>query len=94
MTNDELTMLRELHDAMLKPHGGKPPLIDQMQELRAALLDVPVGAGPEARPLLTRINAVVQLHERASWAMRVTVWLVSALGAISGGVLAVRGLWR
>ena len=26
-------MLRELHDAMLKPHGGKPPLIDQMQEL-------------------------------------------------------------
>ena len=43
-------MLRELHDAMLKAARRQAALIDQMQELRAALLDVLVGAGPEARP--------------------------------------------
>lgn len=87
-------MLRDLHHALLEPENGSPPLLDRLRELHDALLEVPVGSDKEARPLLSRINSVVQLHERASWTLRAAVYVISAGGAIAGGIMAIRGMWR
>lgn len=94
MTEEERKMLRALYAALCQPRADGPPLIDRLEGLYEALLEVPVGADKEAKPLLTRINAVVQLHERANWTLRAAVYLVSAFGAIAGGLMAVRGFWR
>lgn len=91
---DRDKMLRDLHRALLEPEGGNPPLLDRLRDLHDALLEVPVGSDKEARPLLARINAVVQLHERASWTLRAGVYLATAGGTVAGAVMAIRGLWR
>lgn len=87
-------MLQDLHRALLEPQGTRPPLLVRLLALHDALLEVPPGADKEARPLLSRINGVVQLHERASWTLRAVVYLVSVGGAIAGGIVAIRGIWR
>lgn len=88
------TMIRDIHRMLLEKRGDGPPLIERLEGLCEALLDVPVGSDKEARPLLSRINGVVMLHERASWTLRAAVYLVSAAGAIAGGIMAIRGAWR
>ncbi|WP_139103261.1 hypothetical protein [Pararhodobacter sp. CCB-MM2] len=87
-------MIRDLHRVLLEAPAGGQPLIERLEGLCEALLEVPVGADKETRPLLSRINAVVMLHERASWTLRAAVYLISAAGVIAGGIMAIREAWR
>jgi hypothetical protein len=87
-------MIAEIYDALMQSSKGKPPLIEGLAQLHEALLEVPVGSGKDAKPLLERVRDVVILHERASWSLRAIVWIGASVATLAGGWAAFRGISR
>jgi hypothetical protein len=53
-----------------------------LQDIHAALFDVPPGSPKDERPLIEGVRIMWRAYQRGSWAFRAVIWVLPAIAGV------------